>query len=82
VLINRFNSFDAFVVPSLGQSGGLWLIWNNEVNLTVADHSPNYIFALCTNNLSSKQFALVCIYGDPHHRTTYAIWAKVLDFVV
>jgi hypothetical protein len=24
----------------------------------------------------------VCIYGDPHHRTTYAVWAQVLDFVV
>jgi hypothetical protein len=24
----------------------------------------------------------VCIYGDPHHQTTDAIWAKVLDFVV
>jgi hypothetical protein len=25
-LINRFNAYDAFVVPAIGQSGGLWLI--------------------------------------------------------
>lgn len=46
-LINRFNAFDAFVVPAIGQSGGLWLFWNDEVSLTVVDHSANYIFALC-----------------------------------
>jgi hypothetical protein len=66
-IINYFNYADAFVVPTQGQSGGLWLFWNQGVSLTVVDHSPNYIFALCNNNLSLQQFALVCIYGDPHH---------------
>jgi hypothetical protein len=30
LLVNRFNYFDVFVVPAQGQSGGLWLIWNDE----------------------------------------------------
>jgi hypothetical protein len=81
-LINHFNASDAFVVPAVGQSGGLWLIWNDQVDVNIVDHSSNYIFALCKNNLSSQQFALVCIYGDPHHRTTDAIWTQVQNFVV
>jgi endonuclease/exonuclease/phosphatase family metal-dependent hydrolase len=81
-LINRFNAYNAFVVPALGQSGGLWLIWNDQVNVNIVDHSHHYIFVLCDSKLTSKQFALVCIYGDPHHRVTNAIWDKVLHFVV
>jgi endonuclease/exonuclease/phosphatase family metal-dependent hydrolase len=78
---NHFNLNDAFVVPAQGQSGGLWLIWNDEVHITVVDHSQNFIFALCINKTSMHQYGLVCIYGDPHHRTTSVIWQHVLDFV-
>ena len=51
-IINRFNAVDAFVVPAQGQSRGLWLFWNQDVSLTIVDHSSNYIFALCNSNLS------------------------------
>ena len=80
-ITNHFNLNDAFVVPAQGQSGGLWLMWNNEVDITVIDHNHNFIFALCINKTSMRQYGLVCIYGDPHHRTTRAIWEQVLDFV-
>jgi hypothetical protein len=29
-----------------------------------------------------KHYGLICIHGDPHHRTTSFIWEKVLDFMV
>jgi hypothetical protein len=47
----------------------------------MVDHLHHYIFTVCTNNLSSQQFGLICIYGDPHHRATNAIWSQVLNFV-
>jgi hypothetical protein len=81
-ITNRFNYNDAFVVPAQGQSGGLWLLWNDEVDLNVMDHSHHFIFALCTNKSTSRQYGLVCLYGDPHHILTTSIWAQVLDFVV
>jgi hypothetical protein len=80
-LINRFNVSDAFVVPALGQSGGLWLIWKDAVSLTVIDHSPNFIFAMCNNNIGNRHFLLVYLYGDPHHQNTTTIWMQVLNFV-
>jgi hypothetical protein len=79
---NRFNYKDAFVVLAQGQSGGLWLIWNDDVDLTVVDHSHHFIFALCINKSSLKQYGLVCLYGDPHHCATSTIWTQVLNFVV
>jgi hypothetical protein len=48
LLINQFNYSDTVVVPAQGQSGGLWLLWNHEVDIIIVDHSPHYIFALCT----------------------------------
>jgi hypothetical protein len=81
-LINRFNVVDAIIVPAQGQSGSLWLIWKQDVSLTIVAQSSYYIFALCTNNLDNKQFGLVCLYGDPHHQNTTIIWSQVLHFVV
>jgi endonuclease/exonuclease/phosphatase family metal-dependent hydrolase len=81
-ITNQFNYNDAFVVPAQGQLGGLWLIWNDEVDLNIVDHSHHFIFALCINKTSLQQYGLVCIYGDPHHRTTSVIWEQVLNFVV
>jgi hypothetical protein len=78
---NWFNYNDAFVVPAQGQSGGLWMIWNDDVDITVVDHSHNFISTLCTNKSTNLQYGLVCIYGDPHHRTTKVIWDHVLHFV-
>jgi hypothetical protein len=51
---NRFNYKEAFVVPAQGQSGGLWLIWSDEVDITVIDHSHNFIFALCINKTTMQ----------------------------
>jgi hypothetical protein len=79
---NRFNYHDAFVVPAQGQSGGLWLIWTNDVDINIVHYSHYFIFALCANKTTSHQYGLVCIYGDPHHQNTTTIWEEVLDFVV
>jgi hypothetical protein len=63
-ITNHFNYKDAFVVPSQGQSRGLSLIWNDDVDLTIVVHNHHYIFALCKNKLCMKQYGLTCIYRD------------------
>jgi hypothetical protein len=32
-LVTRFNMADAVVVPSHRRSGGLWLMWNNDLQI-------------------------------------------------
>lgn len=81
-IINHLNLNDAFVVPSQDESGGLWLLWTDEVDITIVDHSHHFIFALCVNRTTPHHYGLVCIYGDPHHHATSAIWEQVLNFVV
>lgn len=66
-IINHFNVDDACIVPAQGLSGGLCLLWNQDVGIDVVTTSQNFIFALCVHKQPTKKFGLVFMYGDPHH---------------
>lgn len=80
-LAARFNMYDSYVVPSRRRSGGLWLMWTDDLQVSVHNASFYVILAKCVNRSSNQQFGLVCIYGDPYHRETNQIWDQVADFV-
>lgn len=80
-LRNRFDIVDSVVVPSRGKSGGLWLMWTDEVQVDVHFADFHVILASIVNSASSVSFALVCIYGDPYHRHTSDIWDRIASFV-
>jgi hypothetical protein len=80
-LNSRFNTAGSFVVPSNGRSGGLWLLWSDEVHVSVKFCNHYMILALVLNRTTNVDFALACIYGDPHHRHTRMIWDHVFNFV-
>ncbi|WVZ69758.1 hypothetical protein U9M48_018493 [Paspalum notatum var. saurae] len=69
---------NAYVVPALGQLGGLWLLWKHDVSLKVINMSPNYILVEGVYVPLAYSFSLVCVYGDPHHTITDMIWQDVL----
>jgi hypothetical protein len=77
----RFNTHDSFVVPSVGLSGGLWLMWSDEINLQIKLSCRYYILALAVHIPSNVEFLLACVYGDPHHNSTNMIWDQIADFV-
>ena len=80
-LITRFNMFDSIVVPSRRRSGGLWLMWSDDIDISV--HATNFYLILATASIRStkQKFGLVCIYGDPYHRQTRLIWDQITTFV-
>jgi hypothetical protein len=49
--------------------------------MSVFDHNHHDVFALCNIKSTNQQYGLVYVYGDPHHRSTNAIWDQVLHFV-
>lgn len=69
------------VVPSRCRSGGLWLMWNDSLQVDVHSASFHIILATVINNVTSQKFGLICIYGDPYHRQTTLIWDQVAAFV-
>ena len=80
-LITRFNMSNSFVVPSRRRSGGLRLMWNDNLYINV--HTTSFYFILATASIKSRnqKFGLVCIYGDPYHRQTSFIWDQIASFV-
>jgi hypothetical protein len=80
-LVTRFNMSDSIVVPSRRRSGGLWLMWTADLQVSVHTANFHVILATVVNSTSNKQFGLVCIYGDPYHRETNHIWEQVAAFV-
>jgi hypothetical protein len=80
-LNNRFNIADNFVVPSRGLSGGLWLLWTDEMQVDVKFADHHVILANVLHIASNLKFVLVCIYGDPYHRLTKMIWDHITTFV-
>ena len=76
-----FNMHDALVVPSRKSSGGLWLLWSDDIHLDVYTTLFHLILALATDRARSQKFGLICVYGDPYHRQTASIWSQVANFV-
>ena len=81
-LNNHFLISDSFVVPAVGFSGGLWVMWTDDVDVNIVSFSHFYVLACVVQKSSASSFNLVCVYGDPHHQQTNSIWNDVFSFVV
>lgn len=80
-LNSRFNIADNFVVAPKGLSGGLWLLWSDKVQVIIKCSNHYLILALVVRIATNLEFALACVYGDPHHRHTRMIWDQISSFV-
>lgn len=45
-LTDAFHVDNSYIVPVVHASGGLWLLWNDEVDLTAMSSCANYIVAV------------------------------------
>lgn len=78
-LICNFHVHDSFIVPANGISGGLWLLWADNVQVAIIKSSSNFILA--NINLGQDFFIkLACVYGDPYHVNASNIWTEVAAF--
>jgi hypothetical protein len=80
-LNSRFSAAGSVVVPSNGSSGGLWMLWSDEVQVSVKFSNHYVILAVVVHIPTNIEFALACVYGDPHHLDTRIIWDLVSNFV-
>lgn len=68
------------VVPSQGFSGGLWLLWDDEVKVNVLKSTPHYIFAEVSLNDGNDPWGLAGIYGDPSRALNSVIWGELKGY--
>lgn len=67
-------------VPAIGRSGGLWLLWDHNVNVTVMFKSRNVIHAR-VQQPHQPGWSLVCVYGDAAHTRNKVIWETIKQIV-
>jgi hypothetical protein len=79
-LLSNIQGFTEYVVPSTDFSGGLWLLWSQEIVLQVLESTRYYIFARIRG---PDQFTWVlrAIYEDASHRNNGFIWDKIRAYV-
>jgi endonuclease/exonuclease/phosphatase family metal-dependent hydrolase len=66
------------IVPSRGRSGGLWLLWDDNTNLTVITKTRFLIHAEVVEK-DSRIWDLVCVYGDSTHALNCEIWQQITN---
>lgn len=64
-----------FLIPPSGLSGGLALLWRNEINLTVLSSSANFIDTEVV--YKANTFFLTFIYGIPQQENRAAFWEEI-----
>lgn len=64
-----------FSVPPIGLSGGLSLFWNDDIEITILDSSPNLIdTSIAYKGVTSH---VSFIYGAPAAENRAEFWSKV-----
>jgi hypothetical protein len=66
------KNFD--LVPAVGKSGGLWLIWGDSIRVHVLEKSHFFM----SGGPGFYPWILGAIYGDPHGRANDYIWDRVV----
>jgi endonuclease/exonuclease/phosphatase family metal-dependent hydrolase len=56
-------------------------MWNDGLQVQVHNAASHVILATVNIRSSNRHFGLACIYGDPYHNQTDAIWKQVAAFV-
>jgi hypothetical protein len=74
--LSNIQGYTAYVVPSAGLSGGLWLIWSNDVTVQIIESTRHFIFARI-KAADQVPWVLGAIYGDANHRNNGWIWDAI-----
>ncbi|XP_040998143.1 uncharacterized protein LOC121244182 [Juglans microcarpa x Juglans regia] len=65
---------NCFGVDSVGRSGGLALLWKDEINVSIVNFSNNHVHAIVVNDDGGK-WLLTGVYGHPDSNLRCEVWS-------
>ena len=74
---DKCNMKNGFIVPSKGNSGGLALLWKEEIMVDVKTYSHDHIDAWVNGGLTVGWWHLTRFYGNPETAKCPESWAKL-----
>ena len=66
--------WNGLIVPSVGRSGGLAMLWSRDIKVEVQGYSRNYIDAVVTDSKSGFKWHITCFYGNPETHCRKESW--------
>ena len=79
--INTLPLHNSIIVPSIGASGGLWMLWSDEIRLIEVEKSSNFIVADVEGLNGMQQCRIIGVYGDPDRVDNPVIWEVIEGFI-
>lgn len=71
---NRIGLANGLIVPSVGRSEGIALLWKREINLEVKSYTRYHIDAVISEVDSGYRWRLTGFYGHPETHKRYESW--------
>jgi hypothetical protein len=74
-LKSKLGMVNLFGVDSVGKSGGLCLLWRNDIDVTIQNYSRRHINAVVKSEGRGMEWKLTCFYGHPEVAKRRESWA-------
>ncbi|XP_026452102.1 uncharacterized protein LOC113352505 [Papaver somniferum] len=58
----------------MGRSGGLWLLWQDDIDAEIISFSKNLIHLQVNQNGAFRRWNLFCVYGPPNRQERGEFW--------
>ena len=71
---NRIGFANGLIVPSVGKSGGIALLWTREISLEVKSYTRFHVDAVITEASSDYKWRITGFYGHPETHKRYKSW--------
>ena len=71
---NRIGFSNGLIVPSLGRSGGIALLWTREISLEVKSYTKFHVDAVVSEASSDYRWRITGFYGHPETHKKYESW--------
>ncbi|XP_031391078.1 uncharacterized protein LOC116203481 [Punica granatum] len=78
-IAQRCNLVGIFTIDSSNATGGLCLLWNSELQVTIHKSSPFYIHATIEHPVLPASWILTTVYGPPYSHAKPVFWAELTD---
>lgn len=76
----NFNFPNTDKVDENGLSGGIYILWNNQVNIQPIALSEQEIYLFVKLPISSQSFYLTVVYAKPYSYFKHALWENLQLF--
>lgn len=79
--IARLPLNNSEIVPSIGRGGGLWLLWSDNVSVSIIESTFYYIVAEVQLQPHLQPWLLFATYGDCDDRMNFQIWDRIRHYI-